>query len=335
MPYHVFCRRDYAKIGREPFLESEIQAGLKVLASILFYGLLLRPEKCPNSSARQSLARICFSEMSIPEMLNKEVPINGHEANHFDIFGPFAIGISTETSRNLGAMAVLSRASTFSPGATFSDVFLEAVEDIHTMVVTLAHIESLAHRDHDYFGQRGHALAMKDLGKQGVFVSYAEIQKRIESVIAKTTECRALEIEEVFEEIDPDRLPFWQLAQRLNWFLDFVQEADSTQQRRELAYYKQREWRIVQAFRPGLTFVPLGSAQLAQKKLKSLRDHAADFLRYWDNADFDECWLLSGLHGQPISKYITEVVCPEHASSDVARLLQSADASSISIRISR
>ena len=103
----------------------------------------------------------------------------------------------------------------------------------------------------------------------------------------------------------------------LEMMLSLFQETDSSIDGRALAFYQQREWRLIHHMRKGTVWYCLGeqpafrdthargrAKQIAQ--LRTLLERAAS--RSLSEEYFRYCWLLESVDGSPIRDFITQVI---------------------------
>jgi hypothetical protein len=317
MPYHFFPRRPLRDIvHRKKPDGTELQAGLGVLRSILFHGLMLTPERRPFGFERSyAVPRACFTEDTVDNLSAREVPVAADMmCNHFELFGPFAIGIDKEMARKLGMNPVLYMATGGGEYTAFADVIADGVRKIHNVLMILSHLESRANPDHDATREIGWALPRERLGEPGVdFV--ADPTTRVEEAMGLIDTLPPQEAKRFEEIFANDGRPFWQLAEHTMFLLDIMQDVDSSRavEKRPLAYYRQREWRLLAIFHGDVIWVPLSEAGVVQQAFRDRRvnDHVSA-----------RDWLLAGKGAQPFCSMIDEIIFPDCCRESIDQLVR-------------
>ncbi len=350
MLYHCFPRRSYSRIlDNSPPTHDELIFGLAVLESIMKFGLLLCPESvaiAPSVDADGIYnptfdhPRCCFTENELERLSDREVPFpNGHRS-HFQIFGPIAIGIENLHGRRLGINPCnyfyrSSAEASDTDVRALSEHLVSCLHEVRNSLVVLAELESHANPDDDY-PSRGHAIARDKLRRVGVDF-YNEGQNNVVKARAGI-DGLTLSNAKAFEDlIANDRYPFWYLTQQLTFLIHLFQDADSQRQtnKRHLAYYSQREWRLVRFFHGNLRFLPISEqatdmssisekeSEIVQKFLEGCAGLNQLSRRALDRAlNVEGCWLLFERGQVHVRDFISEIVVPDAAYRDASRLLQ-------------
>lgn len=328
--YHAFPRfRRGVDAQRD-----QMSKGVEVLESIFTLGLLLTPELLeippnPDSDSPEpprtqiTQRRACFTHMERSAFLRS--------TTHRSTFGRFAIGLRSDEARALGLLPTFYyyRAGRVNGQAApvslldsgLSEQILYRLAEIRRLLIAVARIEA-----------RGmpHRTAMKNehyLKMHGLWIDdEREVAKRIDSL-------PAVDAERMCEFLATERVLAWNLAEWMEIVLSVFQTADSHSGSDHLAYYAQREWRLVQIYVEGLLCIPLNRKQLANDdmisgELKEFAQHARSVLagiqRARDPAYFDECSLLIGRNDRPFRDFIVDVVGPRQYQDEIAEVLRRA-----------
>lgn len=337
MPYHFFSRR-YPSTHLTEVTDEDLRAGLRVLESILRHGFLLTPEGHPQGGARGFAApRISFTEGTVQELSLRDVPVQGSLCcNHFEMFGPFAVHLDVEKAKSLRMNPVFYIDTGTAELRAFADRLLAGIRQIHNELITLSHLESKANPRHNWLEGYGWALPREQLGSPNV--DY--IQERQEYVNDAMLRIESLSLADArgFEEIlSNGGLPFWQQAEITALLLDNMQDTDSSteSEKRTLARYRQREWRLIRTYSTDRFWVDLSPGDISYGgESPPAREFREAFLKYWGrNAQSDRGALLVAHEGKPICMAIDEIVCPSKCDSAVSRLLESLATCDYSLQI--
>ena len=328
--YHSFPRKALA----DRSISDANELGIRQLAMMLEHGLLLTPESLfvpknkraanhdnPKTCFLQT--RACFTLASQEELWREDQRRTSHGklASHAELFGEFAIGLNPVRARALGAVPVMYFYSDRNE-VNVSYEILFRLRELRSLAIALARLEAKAgipERD---------VLDAATLDKVGYLLKGDPIvERRISKVDAQTART-AIEL------LDTDRPPAWNLVDWIDILLDFFQTADSHDAQGSLAYYQQREWRIVRAHGPHVRCYRLAldckldaqsamckaDRRLIRKNLKCL------------NRDFftDDCLensaILQGTDDESFFDFVQEIICPVTVSCRVADLLAVAKA---------
>lgn len=281
-------------------------------------------------------ARCCFTENALNRLFVKEVPFGQSRRSHFQIFGPFAVGIKNEHGRILG----ISPASYFYRAShasrAFSEDLIARLHEIRNSLVIMAEIESRGNPDHDV-PKSGYALPRSRLASIGVDF-HSELYENVRAARAKIDSLSPSEAKSFELMFTNKKKPFWYQVQQLTLLLHLFQVADSVRNERHLAYYRQREWRAIRFFHEDIHVVPLsdhdGYAGMMDENAKA---HVTQFLNNWTNCmrsgaantgvgGFDRCWLLIGRGERHVRDFISEVVVPREVEGRVRQFVQALEA---------
>lgn len=302
------------------------------LAMMMEHGLLMTPENlvipkneraknhaAPKTEFRQT--RACFTLVERDELLrvDKRRTRQGELQAHSNLFGRFAIGLDPIRARELGAVPAIYFYRDL-PNTNLTQEMLFRLRELRSLAIALARLEAKA----KILGRD--TLDVAALDKVGhLLEGEPVVEKRIAEV--GTQAARA-----AVDLLDTDRVPAWNLVDWINILLKFFQTADSHATSGSLAYYQQKEWRIVQLFGPHVQCYRLGSDRtldgeyaISDSDWRQLRER----LQYL-NSDFftddrlEGSALLTGTEDEPFFDFIEEILCPSTVASRVASLLETA-----------
>lgn len=308
------------------------QQGIVQLAMMMEHGLLMTPEdlvipqnrravnrESPKTKFRQT--RACFTLATREELWRRDRrrASRGELESHSALFGEFAIGLDPVRARLLGAVPVIYFYS--DPSDTnLTHEILFYLRELRSLVIALARLEAKAAiPERDTLD----AAALDAVGY--LLEGDPVVEKRIGKVSASAARA-AVDL------LDTDRLPAWNLVDWIDATLDLFQTADSRTTLGSLAYYQQREWRIVRLFAPHLRCYRLSS------------DHTLDGIAAMDRADqiqlrerlqylnrdfftderLDDSAILIGTDRKPFFDFVQEIICPSTVALTVADLFESA-----------
>ena len=334
--YHCFPRtRECNCQSCAEFWASE-DACVRQIGIMMKHGLVLTPEHLripvnpraePGKSPRTvfSQTRACFT-LAARELLwtDKKFLVDGLWKSHCEIFGKFAVGLTPDAGRRIGAVPVMY----FYPGLgndadrvnmTHEALFL--LRELRSLTIALAWLEAMAPSTQgdesvwksDTLEEVGHVLEGEQLAK-----------KRI----ADASPCDA---ETVAYFLETKRPAACNLVERMDILLGFFQSADAPESRngRQHEYYEQREWRIGHAFGPHVNASWLTDDRRGDDEAVML----GKYLQTTNPCFFDDERLKSSaiLRGlvQPDEKnrrfffdFVTEFICPDTAEAAVAALIE-------------
>ena len=321
--YHSFPRVS----RRRPLSNSEQDAlAVGILRSVLSYGLLLTPEALeippnPDSDLQNppvtviNQRRACFTLLSRQELTE--------DGTHLDNFGAFSIGLDTRLARGLGIVPTFyyyrsHQSEDPSPlDSGISQQVLFRLSELRRLSIALARVEAQAepnsgrYKQTDYLNEYG--LTFEDEPGVG---SIGGVNRRKARCLTKL--------------LDTDRVPAWNLAEWIELILSMFQTADSSERGRHLAYYDQREWRIIQLYGEGLV-----CHSLTRRELDALRDPkrvlilqkaraelSALLQRFRVGVEPEDCFLLLGTSRNPFRDFVSEIIVPSNSRADAAGVLR-------------
>jgi hypothetical protein len=354
--FHAFPRRPRRTLPsgddvRSPVSDPGSRKGLDILRSILTHGLLCTPEKfklypnynTENKEKQQFLlnhqphdeiiqSRSSFTLADALE-LSKEYELIQNQtrsyAAHTDLFGDFAIGLDPIEARALGIMPTVyyyrhDVETTFARTAGLAPQIIERLDEIRSLFSVLSYIEAKANPDaEDVF------LPPGQLRSLGIHVKH---QKDIELALSKIKRRHAAFI---FQLLNTDRVPAWNLVDFIEILLSLYQTADSTIEDAPLAFFQQKEWRLVHHRMEGLRWVGLGNHPHYRDPLAKEYEATVEAMRGFIRSAFNEksqghlewflqnCWILLGTEEVHFRDFIREIVVPELFYDDAKAIVDS------------
>ncbi len=136
---------------------------------------------------------------------------------------------------------------------------------------------------------------------------------------------------ELMKLFNTDREIALNLISFVDVMLSLFQETDSTIDGSVLAFYEQREWRLVHHMREGMVWYCLGNqpyfrdpyAELRRRQIYQLRSDLSHITgQQADNSYFDYCWLLESVDGVAIADFLSTVIVPNRIFSFARQILR-------------
>ena len=327
--------QSFPRPGINRFSDAELdKLGVAQLALMMEYGLLLTPEDLiipqnPKSTRPTrprevfSQTRACFTLARRDELWNPQGRFTreGHLQSHSALFGRFAIGLDAVSARRLGAVPVIYFYELDDlQHVNVSQEILYRLRELRVLSIALAHLEAKAE------------LADRDVLDNSTLASIGytlDDEPGISGKISHTTKQFARSVVDL---LDTDRVASWSLVDWIDTMLDFFQTADSGSSRGSLAYYQQREWRIVRLYGPHVRCYSLGEdhyhsrqgrmpveeKQLFRTRLRSVNSS------FFSDKRLDESAILMGIGDIPFFDFVKEIVCPMEAAYDVMAMVKDA-----------
>jgi len=351
--FHAFPRRrdEVADASNASAADSYNNKGLDILRFILSHGLMCTPEDFdlyPNHHTtnpikrsllnagerhdRITASRGCFTLVHAMD-LSKEYQIESKEkpryAAHSDLFGEFAIGIDPLEARSFGVLPTVYyyKHDLIDETATVAGLgsqIVERLDEIRNVFAVLSYIEGRAHQ---YQPPNDTFPSPEVLAKRKISVKH---QPDIEAMLNTLNPTAAGYIFELF---NTDRVSAWNLYDFLNIILSLYQTTDSTKENAPLAFFQQREWRLVHHKTMGLKWLGLGNHEPARnpravkypEQIESLR-HAVRTGRTWENEEhlqafLQNCWVFSGTKDRQFRDFVREIVVPESVIGEAQKII--------------
>lgn len=368
--YHCFPRHlsaSRSEIDRDVMISEELyhQIGNLLLKSILENGLLLTPESFSVRDSgylhKQNLwgwqtpsqeqisdrfqmqqVRACFTLATASE-LKRQIPgvsyLSSHNQeasptiSHFDLFGDFAIGLDPIEARSLGAIPTIyyypavdnytSPLYGYGTGSTLNFELISRLLEARKLLVGLAYIEALADSNCE------HNLTIEQLQEMG-----QTLDNEPQSVIEAASRLNKNLAKQIYPLFDTERVPIWNIIEHIELLLNLFQVADSLKRDRPLAYFQQKEWRIIQYNKQGLDCEPLFGTKYNQRsnaKIYKLLDYSSQidkllnrpiFKRMFENIENTKnLWLLMSCDRLNFRDFIKEIIVPDFALESTQALV--------------
>lgn len=298
--YHSFPR--WASTPQEA-----VTKGLRVLNSIVNSGLLLTPEKIEWSEFLQDGTRskpiqVFQKRISFTELSPRELP------EHARTFGPYALEFTVENLRLLGGIPVF-----YLPQPGPQERALEGVAA--AIVARLADIQTVLARLADLAG-----LVTTTADK-------AELIQVIRNGIPiGVTRCSIQAAEDLLQILRFEVQPPQDLLNTIRALSGFFYPTEDLTYTGVLAYYRQREWRIVANMsRRGVEV----TRDLSFNEMERLCELDPEFygrrltFPTGEHRRVDQCKYLSDIENRPLWMWVRRVIAPDEAVAEVQALLES------------
>ena len=316
--------------------------GLLILRSILTHGLLLVPEKfpvraSPNSPRLDKIAlmrrkepmfklrqtRACFT-LTTAEGLFVADPTSPQNNSHACLFGRFAIGVETEFAPDLGILPVIHyydyEMDNTKKGNSLSPYIVDRLFEIRNILAVLSHLKAIAHPELSY------AFDRKTLGDMGVNIHY---EKTIEKLLEKVSREEARLI---FRYFSTDRVPMWNLVESIDILLSLFQSVHSRSRNRPLAYYEQREWRLIHHNSKSNTAYSLGDSSWVDRpddfEIRKKKKVVHELIRPMIDCsphlklNISRSWVLESVNNRHFRDYISQVVVPKSCEEEARSMIR-------------
>ncbi len=331
-----------------------------IVGSIFQYGLLCTPERLriyPSPSTLNERKKMLIAEGE-PEYLHpqsrfcltlcepKELfipkirgltpgeegpkPVAGKICSHADLFGRYAITFDPIMGRRIGFVPTIyfspddisvgPRAypspprQRIAPG--FSLQIISRLNEIRGLLVLLAFIEEGA------IVENGKLVESKILEQSGFHLEYEN--ETLERVRSLSCAERAL----FLSNLANDREGAAVLKSAVEIVLSLFQQTDSTEGTDLLAFFQQREWRLVHHNRENLKWFCLGQQPSFRSSIQKQREAEAEVIREMLNSNtnksrseeyYNHCWILESVDGEPIQSYIKSIICPALEKEEISK----------------
>lgn len=294
--YHSFPRR--SKSGNDK--------GIEILSSICQNGLLLVPEQVTWTDPTEAdgitpiLAvqrRACFTELAPEELLE-----------HGKIFGPYAVEFEIDELRNLGALPVI-----YVPDKLESDEYCGAIGTL--LLASLTSSATLIKNIAETVASQVAALQVKldfrngrqvvrnfSANETAVIREYLDLLQQAEGITFNDTRNALLSMSSLFYPTENKK------------YTD------------DLAYYRQREWRVISgAFLRGKPTTKV-TTQLQAKELVTLdQEFFSKRLRFADGefSIAEKCHYLKRLRARHVLEFARQIIVPGGKVDEATRLVRS------------
>lgn len=304
--YHSFPRARPG-VSRDEVLRS----GLAVLRAIRDIGFVLAPETIVwkqsleiggyrEIALRQS--RMCFTELSRPEVVA-----------HSETFGPFSVELTIDSLRSLGALPVIYMPQHLKDDRRFSAVGASVVAEVNDVKYTINQLRQLF--------QLTDAEYMLNVAAKGATSVAEDCMLTLQNVdpsgqVVAAYQIALKDVRNLLSYIGYRNAPFDLMVGVLSHLQSLFYPTDDEIHDRQMEYYRQREWRLVN-----------GLAVNAQQQCRPLTQSERSIVSstnpvFW-NREFtdkegtsrriDEAFVLGSYEGRHISEVISTVIVPRDA----------------------
>jgi hypothetical protein len=298
--YHSFPRRKLA--------DDAVPRGLAILRSMARSGLLLTPEQTVWSEFLQNgkrsdpiqifQIRACFTELNPEELMD-----------HAKQFGSFSIEFEIESLRLLGAMPVFYLPSPGSEERALGGIagaFVARMEEIQRVLARLADLQKLAEATPN---------------------KAEKVKVTVDNQPVGMTRCAIGDVQEVLSMLLYQTQPAQELLNAFRALSGFFYPTEDMKYTGELAYYRQREWRIISAMihrrqeiSRSLTAEEISILLTLDQEFfaKRIRFPTGEFRRV------DQCRYLSQVDNRRFLSWSRRVIVPDEAVEAATEILKSA-----------
>jgi hypothetical protein len=309
--YHSFPR---LKLGDTAESATVVEKGLNLLRAIKDVGLVLAPEvvewSIPQIDGttkllRRRQVRICFTELSPSEL-----------ASHAKVFGPFVVQFSISLLRQVGVLPVI-----YVPQMVKGDRLFSSFGPV--IVWMLENARHTMDQLHNLSVISDPAKALEWARKTNPEVKSVDpnckINLRNTTETAETDknfEVDASVVKGILDYLGYKTAPFELMRGTLAAAQTLFYPTDDPIHDQELAYYRQREWRLI----PGLSAEGQSQTRPPTETEKALLLGLDE--RFWSRelsddrgrfARVNEAQVLADFQGKPISDFIEKIVVPPEA----------------------
>jgi hypothetical protein len=249
--------------------------------------------------------------------------------SHADLFGPFAIAMEPLIARSLDVVPTQYFAPSALQGRRFNvhaDAepglglqMIQRLKEMRDVFIALSMVES-------GLKVEGGTLPSEDM------LQALDLDLPFdESVVRRIRGLNAARRRDVLALFDTDRAAALHLVGFIDMMMSMFQETDSTIDGAVLAFYEQREWRLVHHMREGMRWYCLGPQPTFRDPMGPWRQRHVEELRTslmsiaghsLTDEYFAHCWLLEQVDGRPTSQLISRVLVPARVLVDARNLLE-------------
>lgn len=249
--------------------------------------------------------------------------------SHADLFGPYAISLDPMVSRRIGILPTTyynphaMSGERFLPGAVSPPglglQMIQSLKEVRDVLVALAILErSLPVKD-------GVLPSESVLRELSIGLPFEEVV--VDRLYSLGAEARS----QVYQLFDTDRVAALHLVGFVDMLLHTFQETDSDVHGQVLAFYEEREWRLIHHMRAGTHWFCLGpqptfrSPNAAERRgeIGELRALLCAFSRQpLGDSFYRHCWVLEKVDGVPVRDLISSVIVPNRTLIDTRRLMK-------------
>lgn len=308
--YHCFPRW---ACSTAPGVAPPAEAALRIIRLMFKWGLLLTPEEIVfrgepfKDKERGQPVRILQRRLCLTELAEDALP------DHAQVFGPVALEFDQPTLRRIGAMPVV-----YIPQSLSADP-----EGDHFAIVG----QTMVYRLRDTYGLLSH-LAQLDEHLRGLPPGDAAVRLR-RSASDPGRPYPAELLRDLLETLTHGRPPLPQLSAAMSTLSCFFYPTDAPTPRgggrddARLAYYREREWRIVSGLHFAGTPLDERLSPEAERDVASVLDPslcpegaaAADGLSF-----ARDCNLVRGFGGESIMNSVRRIIAPAELLPELKKL---------------
>jgi hypothetical protein len=349
--FHAFPRPPHhldaaGRMVRDPPTDDDRRKGLEILRLILTHGLLCTPEKFKlypnyNTENEEKLkflrvgthhdeviqSRACFTLMDRLELTQNQ---STREAAHIDLFGEFAIGLDPIEARALGITPTVyyyrhDMGNSPNRTAGLAAQIVERLDEIRSVFSILSYIEGNAHAGEDETAYP----SPENLKNMGIEVRH---QKEIKAELEKL---KTEDAASIFRLLNTDRVPAWNLVDFVEIMLSLYQTTDSTIEDAPLAFFHQKEWRLVHHMMTGLIWFGLANhparrdpwarefandVQIIRNFIRKTSTHKTEDHLTWF---LNHSWVLAGTEKLLFRDFVREIIVPEAFCKEARDIVES------------
>jgi hypothetical protein len=292
----------------------QLARGLSILRTIKEVGLVLAPEIVSwsqptiSGTPRQIThrqQRLCFTELA-----RSELP------EHAKRFGPFSLQFSINTLRRLGALPVIYLPQNVKGDTGLSSAGAVIAATMGDINYTLSQLHQLSRlRDLDYVRTLPGAETATSVSADCVM----NLENKDEAGdIVATYHVPLRHILDFLDYVGFRNAPFELMVGILNLTQNLFYPTDDERHDDQLAYYRQREWRLTAGMRVG--GVQHGHAATESEKKQLLEIDP----RFWSTEEtdkggtfrrVDQAYLIDQFEGAPIAELIERLIVPAECES--------------------
>jgi hypothetical protein len=312
--YHSFPR-----IRPDDEYSETIATGLEILASIKTIGLILAPEiiewKQPLSDGSYRTTfllqrRICFTELEA-----SDVP------EHAKKFGPLSIEFSQDILRELGALPVFYVPQGIKDDRSLSNAGATVVTQLADIKYTINQLRQLSQFSNPEYLVKHFAPQGATHVDEKCMLNLTNVDEQNKPTAVYPFSIKS--VRDILSYIGYKNAPFDLMEGVLSLMQNLFYPTDDAKHDEKLAYYQQREWRLV----PGLCInnTPQGRTPTLEEKMCLLKINNT----FWSKElHFDKClfpriekaYVIDSFEGRPVAEAISRIFVPPDAYNRAVEL---------------
>ena len=298
--YHSFPGPEIIK-GKE-----KIKMGVKILSSIRDHGFLLSPEihsyseridDDSFSDPRNNIQKRCCFTCIHPEKLR----------GHIEIFGKFSIEFPVNNFKKMGGnpvtyLAIINEKD-YSDLEGIASMLMIRIGEITDLLTQLSDCHE---KINNYNGDMNDFILMKKGGKK------------------YPINCSFSSAQALLNELSANKQPFDILLNAIRGMCGLFVPADDIKNNKSLAYYREREWRIIanMSMYGKEIDTPLGKKQA--KYICEINPNFFNRKMKFHTGTYktiDQCKLLKEINGKHILEFASRVIVPKQTVNEVQQIL--------------